>query len=341
MSRLIKIQPKSRFWLKVFLLLLPFSSVVAIYFIFDPFMVLHSYKRYDKTHILLGEAYVGWQTYMINRDSIRYNSFIMGNSCTMAFKTTEWEKYLNSGDRAIRFFDAGESLGGVCQKLQALDSVGAPIKHVLIVVNKSLLKDIYPIQENGRLFSAEVAKVSKLAFQLNFLQRFLEPSFVIPYLDYLIRGKYTHHMAGIINPGPPIREPYTNNFINPHEKEIKREGERYWLLRKKEFPPRLDAGKIEEHTIYNEQLKLLRKIKSMRDKHGADLKFVIGPEYNQKKINNEDVKLLKSILGESSVWDFSGVTPYTSDIHNYYDKAHFRPELGAKLLKHIYQQVNQ
>ncbi len=341
MSRLNKTQPKARFWLKIFLLLLPFSSIVAVYFIFDPFMVLHSYKRFDKSHVMLGEAYVGWQNYMANRDSIGYNSFIMGNSCTMAFKTTDWEKYLNSGDRAVRFFEAGESLGGVCQKLQALDSVGAPIKHVLVIVNKNLLKDIYPIQEKGRLFSAEVAKVSQFAFQLSFLQKFLEPSFFVPYLDYRIRGKYAPYMKGIINPGPPIREPYTNNFINPREREIQREGEQYWLLHKEEFPPRKDAGMEEERTIYNEQLKLLRKIKDVCDRHGSDLKFVIGPEYNQKKINIKDVKLLKGMLGESSVWDFTGVNPYTADIHNYYDKGHYRPKLGVQLLKQIYNQMNR
>ncbi|WP_320052951.1 hypothetical protein [uncultured Acetobacteroides sp.] len=340
MSILAKIQPKPRFWLKAFLLLLPFLSVVAVYFVFDPFMVLHRYKRFDNTHVMLGEAYVGWQNYMANRDSIPFNSFIMGNSCTMAFRSDEWEKHLDHSDRAVRFFDTGESLGGVCQKLQVLDSAGAPIKHVLVVANKTMLKDIFPMQENGHLFAPEAAKVSPLEFQLSFLQKFLDPNIAIPYLGYLASGKYSSYMKGVISPDAPIREPYTNNFINPHEKEIQRLGERYWQRYKTEFTPRREAGKEEERTVYCEQLKLLRKIRAVCDKHGADLKFIIGPEYNQKRTNHEDIALLKAILGASSVWDFTGINPYTSDIRNYYDRGHFRPEVGKQLLEFIYQKKN-
>jgi hypothetical protein len=330
-------QQKIRFWIKVFLLLLPFSFIVAIYFIFDPFMVLRSYKRFDQSHVMLNEAYVGWQNYMANRDSLRYNSFIMGNSCTMAFRSNEWEKHLEKGDHAVRFFDTGESLGGVCQKLQALDSVGAPIKNVLVIVNKNLLKDIYPMQDNGHLFSAEVANISQMAFQMSFLQKFLDPNFAVPYLGYLIRGKYSSYMKGIINPGRPIREPYTNNFINPREQEIEYKGEQYWTLHKKEFKRRAEAGKEEERTIFAEQVKLLRKIKYICDKHGTNLKFILEPDYYQKRTNSEDVKLLKKILGESAVWDFAGINQYTFDIHNYYEPGHFRPIVGAQILGHIYQ----
>jgi hypothetical protein len=341
MSTKIKIQPKTRFWLKIALLLFPFSSIVAVYFVNDPFMVLHSYKRFDKSHVMLNEAYVGWQNYMVNRDSIRFDSFIMGNSCTMAFRSNAWEKYLKKGSRAVRFFDTGESLGGVCQKLQALDAVGAPIKNVLVIVNKNLLKDIYPMQDNGHLFSAEAAQIGPMEFQMNFLQKFLDPNFTIPYLDYLITGKYTPYMDGIINPGPPIREPYTNNFYNPREKEIQREGERYWMLHKKEFKPRINAGKEEERTIFYEQMKLLRNIRNVCDRHGADLKFVISPDYYQKRTNGKDIALLRAVLGQSAVWDFTGINPYTSDIHNFYEPGHFRPILGEYLLKQIYQQAHR
>lgn len=337
MSNQLKIQPKIRFWIKVCLLLLPFSSIVAVYFIFDPFMVLHRYKRFDSSPVMLNEAYVGWQNYMVNRDSIAYNSYIMGNSWTMAFKSEEWEKYLKKGDRAVRFFDTGESLGGVCQKLQALDSAGARIDNVLVVVSKSLLKDIYPMQDNGHLFSAEVANISQMEFQLRFLQKFLDPNFTIPYLDYLVRGKYSSYMYGVINPGPPIRESYTNNFINPREREIAQEGDRYWILHKTEFAQRTEAGKEDERTIFKGQMKLLHKIKCVCDKHGADLKFVVGPDYSQKRTNRVDSALLRDLLGDSVVYDFTGINRYTSDIHNYYELGHFRPVVGARMLEQIYR----
>lgn len=107
-------------------------------------MVLHSYKRFDNSPVLLNEAHVGWQNYLQNRDSIAYNSFILGNSCTMAFLTGEWEKYLDKDDHAVRFYDNWESLGGVRQKLQALDSVGAPLKNVLVVLDKKHWTEVSP-----------------------------------------------------------------------------------------------------------------------------------------------------------------------------------------------------
>ncbi|MCS2661821.1 hypothetical protein NXW67_19630 [Bacteroides fragilis] len=46
---------------------------------------------------------------------------------------------------------------------------------------------------------------------------------------------------------------------------------------------------------------------------------------------------MKEILGASAVWDFTGTNEYTADIHHYYDPGHYRPLLGARLLKVIYQ----
>lgn len=133
-----RISPKTRFCLKLLLLILPLIPIVVVYFMFDPYRVLHPYKRFDDSPMLLNEAHVGWQNYLQNRDSIAYNSFILGNSCTMAFLTGEWEKYLDKNDHAVRFYDNGESLGGVRQKLQLLDSVGAPLKNILIVLDKKI-----------------------------------------------------------------------------------------------------------------------------------------------------------------------------------------------------------
>ena len=332
-----KISPKTRFCLKLLLLALPLFPIVAIYFIFDHYMGLHSYKRFDNSPVLLNEAHVGWQNYLQNRDSIAYNSFILGNSCTMAFLTGEWEKYLDKDDHAVRFYDNWESLGGVRQKLQALDSVGAPLKNVLVVLDKKALDRSKPLSGNDHLFSAEAAGISQLGFHLRFLQEFLYPDKTIPYIGYLIGHKYAPYMKGVINPGDPIREPYTNNFINPREKEIGQDGELYWTHHEKEFKKRTDAGKEELPAVSVSQIQVLRAIKKICDKHHTNLKFIIGPDYFQKKTNREDIKRMKEILGASAVWDFTGTNEYTADIHHYYDPGHYRPLLGARLLKVIYQ----
>ena len=87
-------------------------------------MVLKNYERYDQTPVVLNEGHVGWQMYLNNRDTIPIDSYIMGNSCTMAYQCHEWEKYLHGG-RAVRLFGNAESLAAVCLKLKALDKAGA------------------------------------------------------------------------------------------------------------------------------------------------------------------------------------------------------------------------
>ena len=101
-------------------------------------MVLKSYKRYDLSPVLLNESYVGWQTYLNNRDSIPIDSYILGNSCTMAYPCHEWEKYL-CGGRAGRLFGNAESLPAITLKLQALDKADAKINNLLLILDKESL----------------------------------------------------------------------------------------------------------------------------------------------------------------------------------------------------------
>ena len=45
-------------------------------------------------------------------------------------------------------------------------------------------------------------------------------------------------------------------------------------------------------------------------------------------------------VGKENVFDFSGINEYTNDIHNYYERGHYRPILGARLLQKVYANHN-
>ena len=94
---------------KSVLFAMPFWALIALYVYDDPFMVLRKYEVYD-SDVMLNEQQVGWQIYRNHKDSVHFNSFILGNSCAMAFRCGEWEKYLAPGDRAIRLFGNAESM---------------------------------------------------------------------------------------------------------------------------------------------------------------------------------------------------------------------------------------
>ncbi|UVV76827.1 hypothetical protein NXW84_01520 [Bacteroides fragilis] len=83
--------------------------------------------------------------------------------------------------------------------------------------------------------------------------------------------------------------------------------------------------------IFASQIQVLRSIKKICDKHHTNLKFVIGPDYYQKKASQEDIKILKAILGDSAVWDFTGINEYTADIHHYYEPGSLSSAAGSTL----------
>lgn len=210
-----------RFSSKLLLLCIPFISILVIYFITDPFMVLRHYDRYDSSPFLLNEGYTGWQIYMNNRDSIPFDSYIMGNSCTMAYQCREWEKYLRGG-RAIRLFGNGESLIAISMKLQALDKNGANIKNLLLILDKESLHRDQLLTEYCNILPPDISGMSHFEFHKRFCQAFFFPNVFFPYLDYKLFHTYRPYMQGIINPYGIIRDPVTNDAINPRERMIKK-----------------------------------------------------------------------------------------------------------------------
>lgn len=332
-----------RFILKLFIFLIPFISLLAVYFLNDPFMVLKHYDRYDNSPVMLNESYIGWQMYMNNRDSIAFDSFIMGNSCTMAYPCREWEKYLNGG-RAIRLFGNAESIAAICKKLQALEENGAEIKNLLLILDKESLGKDQLLNGHNYVLPPALSGISNFSFQEKFCQAFFFPNFLLPYLDYKIFHQYRPYMKGVINPYGVVRDPVTNDAINPREEMIQREGEAYWENHKKEFQkarnPNYRNGKYRkgEPFLWQAQIGLLEEISQICRRHNTSVKIIISPDYSQISINPADVEILKRFFGDTNVFDFSGINEYTNDIHNYYERGHYRPILGTKLLKRIYQE---
>ena len=127
------------FIIKCVLFLVPFFVLAGIYFYDDPFKVLREYKKYDNDPIFLNEDYIGWKTYKNFRDSLHFDSFILGNSCTMAFLTSDWEKYLN-GSKAIRLYGTAERLAAIHRKVMTLDKEEEHI--VYKVIPTAVAKDM-------------------------------------------------------------------------------------------------------------------------------------------------------------------------------------------------------
>lgn len=323
---------------KIVLFTLPFWALIALYFWDDPFMVLRKYKCYD-SDVVLNEEHVGWQIYHNNRDSIHFNSFILGNSCTMAFRCREWEKYLDNGDRAIRLFGNAESMKAISLKLRALDREGAEIKNVLMILDRTSLSKFETSSAYDHVLPADISGRSSLVVQFDFIQAFAMPYFLFPYLKYRITGNISQNMK-YMNPYGRVRNPINNDALNPREKMIEQQGEMYWKTRWKEFPKRDGISVVANPVIFHRQQLVLDEIAEVLHRHGTSVRIVISPDYKQKQLNPADKEVLCSIFGKENIYDFSGINEYTIDYHNYYEVGHYRPLLGSKLMERIYKGKN-
>lgn len=319
---------------KALLFTLPFWMVVALYYHDDPFMVLRRYAIYD-SDVTLNEAYTGWNIYKNRRESLHINSFILGNSCTMAFPCGEWEKHLNENDHSVRLSGNAESMKAILLKLQALERDHAEIKNVLMILDRTSLAKTSLQSSFSFILPPDISRRNSFSIQMEFLQAFILPDFLFPYLKYRITGTVSPSMK-YMNPYGRVRNSLNNDAINPRERMITQEGEAYWKNHQSEFPPRDGLERTAERAIYQPQRALLNEIADLLRTHHTSIRLIISPDYNQKKLHPADKEALDLIFGRGNVFDFSGINKYTADYHYYYEQGHYRPLLGVKLLDNIY-----
>lgn len=322
------------FLIKLSILFLPFIFLTTIFIVKDPFKIIKTYKEYNEYPLCLNQGYICWQNYLNNKDSLNYNSFLFGNSCSMAYKMGDWEKHIEGG-KAISLMGSGESLYSIHAKLLRLENMKIPVKNILILLDYNTLKDVTPPTKHTFILHNNISGSSKFNIQLCFLQAFLKPSVFIAYFDYSIFRKHRAYMCGIIGEKRLLRNPITNDLNNPREIEILRDSTDYYNRRNKEFP---DPIAIEDNTsIGTKQIVILKDIKRILDKFGSRNKIVINPNYLQYKMNHIDLKNIQKIFNKENVFDFSGTNKYSTNKSYFYDRSHYRPVLGRKILEEIYK----
>ncbi len=321
---------------KIGLFLLPILALIIWYFNSDPFKVINTYKTYSNKPIDLNQGYISWQSYLNHKDSLKYDSFILGNSCTMAYPTTLWKHYLQAAS-PIRLNGNSESLYAIHKKIRRLDESGKQIKNVLLLLDYNTLGKLVKTNSHTRILHPDISGLGRAEFQKEFMVAFFNPNFLIPYIDYSIFGEFRNYMKGIIIPNNYFRNNQTNDIINPRELEIEQLGQTYWKIHENEFPIRLDKPKDYDQIIFNKQKKILNEISEIFKKHHTNYQIIINPQWSQKKFNLHDLHQLKIIFDKNRIHDFSGKNKYTENKENFYERSHYRPLLGKMLLRKIYK----
>jgi len=173
-------------------------------------------------------------------------------------------------------------------------------------------------------------------FQVMHLKAFLEPAFFIGYVDYRITGKVRPRYSDFFEKWRFTFDRNNNDRFFEAEKEIS--AGTYYNDKKDLFYARDSHTKYSEPTIKDEQKFMLTRINYVLNKNKSNFKIIISPSYDQLKMHNSDIAGLVSIFGPESVYDYSGINKYTSDIHNFYETIHFRRVVGKMILDEIYGQ---
>ena len=306
----------------------------------DPFLVIDHYDNYyacRKGAYSLNQGYVGTSNLDNHYAEFQWNSFILGNSRSRYWKIDEWTKFLPAGSIGYHYDAHTESLTGIEKKVQYLDQKGIDIKNALIVIDKSVLRQIKPVEEGIFMLPPQLVDGNNwLTFQYRHFITFANFDFLKEYFaptkpeaelttDDLMWGEYMDY-------------DYTKNEISQTiiEKRIA-EGTYYTeSLYKSQFEGQQYPDFPSRVYIKEEEKQILQEIARILRKHNTDYRIVISPLYEQSRINPQDLQTLKVIFGEDKVFDFSGANRYSADYHNYYERSHYRPCVASELMKEVY-----
>jgi len=331
------------FFLKASLLCLPLLGILLVYIITDPFKVLRTY-HFDN--------YYNWQYWELNRELAGVSnleerlhkneipdSYIFGNSRSLVFRCPAWADVLHDGAKPYHFDAATESLFGVYRKVKFLDHNDIKIRNALLVCDVSLLSKTVNDHDVTHMKHPDISGESEYAYQTNFIKGYFTSFFFLKQMDYLLFKKVRSYMKDIfaIEHGYIRTEPFLNDYIyQKYDSMLAVDSSGYYVFKADVFYERPSQQEMSEPVIGSKQITMLKDIKAVFDKDKTRFKMVISPLYDQKKINEADVKVLKGIFGENAVYDYSGQNDITYSRSHYYESSHFKPYIANRILTEIY-----
>ncbi|WP_452221014.1 hypothetical protein [Lacinutrix salivirga] len=331
----------TRFIKKIALFCLPLIILAGLGINLDLLKVFKSYDTlYDNNNIVtINRTLASTKILLKHRDVAHYNAFVFGSSRSQAFKAEHWEQYLPENASTFHYDGMSEGIYNIYKKLEFLDSQKFDINYALIIIDRSTLlgteKQLSHLQINPIIFN----DISKFNFYCTNLKASLNPKLIVAYLDYSVFKTHRNYMQSYIRryKYPDTFTPIYNDSYYGNDKLIAEDSLGYYKkMYKKNFFRERPATNYKKLEVTNKELKLLKAIKTILNKHNTSYKIVISPIYDQIPMEKEQLTVLQSIFKTENVYDFSGINSFTTPISNYYEYSHFRPHVANKILDSIY-----
>ena len=332
-----------RFVIKTLLFASPLFLLIAVYGVLDVFKVLRYHDPYyvngRPMGVVLNAGHVATMIFDHNRGEQKYDSFIFGSSRSRTYEVADWKRHIGAEASCFHFDGNAEPLYGVWCKVKYIDRCGVNINNALFVVDGLLLSELTSrtghlyrippmVEENG----------SYVGYHSTFIKSFLHPEFLVAYFDYLISGEVKPYMTTdfLLSGQYRTHEMLTNEARHEHRDSLIAIGQYYTPEVMALFENRQCPDSVAPIVVGEGQRAMLQDIADVFKRHNTCYRVVVSPLYDQIKMNPEDVKALGEIFGAENVFDFSGVSEFTSDYRNYYDDSHYRPNVTREVLNIAY-----
>ncbi len=304
------------------------TMLIVLYILADPYMDFNNKTNFSWKYSFQELGDIATKK-LINSEG-NYNSFILGSSRTVGL----YACYLNKTIKDARFFhygNCGETIGGIKEKLELVDSLGLKIENVFIYLDtdNTFLEDGNCRKSDHYLFT------NKTKFD------YVKSHFLMFY-NNLTKDKIKillhKEISGEIFPNWTSDSVTNDSYHNCQDPKILSE---YSKIRNDaEFINYIDSLKsigfyskrpteqqYKNPQISKEEEMMLKTIKSLFNKHQTNYFIVITPVFDQLKFNKIDHDLLLEIFG-SRLFDFSGKNYFTNYEYNYPDERHFQPYIS-------------
>lgn len=326
-----------RFITKILLFFSPILLVIGAFILLDPFRIIWHYEDYyEGTHIGINRGFVSTMVYINQKDKYNYDSFIFGNSRSIAYYEDEWKKYIHQNSSVFHFDASGGSVAGLYFKVKYIDEHGGNIKNALLVLDHNLLETT---EQTGYLFRpAPILEGYKnlLPFLKDHFEAFTTYDFIYALADFSISREYKDYMGDYIIERK-IEWRKKSNEIRRDSRDIEIiKGTYYTPKRLKVFDNWQHPDSLSSSIINEERKKYIEETAKIFKKHNTSYKVIINPLYDQIKLNAEDLSFLQMTFGKDFIFDFSGPNKWNSDYHNFYEQSHYRPCVANDILKIIY-----
>ncbi len=326
-----------KFFKKILIFLSPVLLLGLGYFIFDPFHILHAYQEYPDNYAKsLNRDRISTQVFLNNNSKYDYKSFIFGSSRSSVFYTGDWGKHIN--DKTPYHFDAScETVYGIATKLEFIEKQGNKIDNALLVWDRSIFD--YEQDTLGCVFIQDyrVSQLPWLKYHTIFLNSYFSQGFFTAFYDYKIFREFRNYMRTYLEFRKINYTPVVNDFIfTSYIDEIKKDSVNYYN-QPTLFYERSPEKQLVNKVIKPYQVQYLGRIKAVLERNNTNYKIVIGPTYDQKYFNADDLKVLERFFGKEHIYDFSGQNEYTNNKTNYYEIYHYKPNVARDIMNKIYK----